>query len=193
MNIVFLQMDKYPQSYICYLNHASRTGTEYIHYTSVIQGPHKLHLLEKPATPRLGYQVIARPVGWTVAKCSRNPRRFINQTNQTRFAGTAPTPAMDKRIKAVLQVDRVFRLFICVISIMYCKSHESVGDFECVFLGKSTWEPKFNILIWVHKEMHLGRFRSGILQEIIKWRRDLLPPYFLRQMEDWQMSGVSGI
>lgn len=141
-------MDKYPQSYICYLNHASRTGTEYIHYTSVIQGPHKLHLLEKPATPRLGYQVIARPVGWAVAKCSRNPRRFINHTNQTRFAGTAPTPAMDKRIKAVLQVDRLFRLFIYVISIMYCKSHESVGDFRCVFLGKSTREHRSLIFLY---------------------------------------------
>lgn len=151
--------------YICYLNHASRTGTEYIHYTSVIQGPHKLHLLEKPATPRLGYQVIARPVGWTVAKRSRNPRRFINQTNQIRSAGTTPTPAMDKRIKAVLQVDRAFRLFICVISIMYCKSHESVGDFRCVFLGKSTREPKFNILIWVHKRCISGDLGQGFSKE----------------------------
>lgn len=71
--------------------------------------------------------------GWTVAKRSRNPRRFINQPNQTHSDGTAPTPAMDKRIKAVLQVDSTFRLFIYVISIMYCKSHKSVGDFLDMF------------------------------------------------------------
>lgn len=44
---------------------------------------------------------------------------------------------MDKRIKAVLQVEQAFWLFICVISIMYYKSHESVGDFGYVFLGKN--------------------------------------------------------
>lgn len=44
---------------------------------------------------------------------------------------------MDKRIKPVLQVDKAFRLFICVVSIMYSKSHEPAGDFRGVFLGKS--------------------------------------------------------
>jgi hypothetical protein len=73
------------------LYHASRTGIEYIHYTSVIQGPHKLRKnsipswLEKPR--RVWDRVIVGPVGWTVAKRSRNPRPFINWTNQSVLLG----------------------------------------------------------------------------------------------------------
>lgn len=79
---------------------------------------------------------------------------------------------MDKRIKAVLQVEQAFRLFICVISIMYYKSHEPVGGFGYVFLGKSI---EVYILVWT-ENMHLGRFRSGILQGRIKVAKEIFFP-----------------
>lgn len=122
------------------LYHASRTGSEY--------GVQPLYLgnTRSAQTPLTGDQPRREwdrsshihASGVDRGKTFSKPP-VIHQLDQShRSARTTPTPALDKRIMAVLQVNEAFRLFICVVPIMYYKSHESVGDFPCVFLDTGT-------------------------------------------------------